>query len=900
MPDKPAPNFSRYPMLWLATAFGGGILTTDLTTIDPRAALAAFAIFATPAIIFRGQYFASVLVFIAFIGAGAGLASIEKLSIKPDRIRVLYDDGTIASGDPVEIEGVLNGRPEPAIDGVLINLRTEKLTHRGVSRNVSGNVRLFLPQTKSDVAENNFSVTISDMKYGSRLRIACGLTREDEFLNPGVIRKSEILSRLDVDATGSVKSLMLVEKIADESVFVPLAWIYDQRASMVYDFRDSLSPPAAGVMIASLLGDKYFLDKATADLFREGGTFHILVISGLHITFIGGLLLLFLRQITRNRWTQFVVTIVILWAYTLAVGADVPVVRAAIMFTTISFAYVIYRDGDLMNSLGICAIVLLVWRPSDLFNPSFQLTFVSVASIIMLAYPLIDSLRRIGRWMPSAREPFPPKVPDWLRRFCETLYWNNATWVYESKRQIWSANLFKSPLMGNRVKRGVQKSVGYLFEGVLLSFVVQVCMLPLSVVYFHRVSAISILLNLWVGVFIALESFTAVVGVFVNKISVLLGAGFFMLAEMFNWMMLAVPRLFADNSWVSFRLPAYSGYGRAIYVLYFLPVILFALVVNRWRPFDLTQRIWITRPAVLLSATASLLLFFSWIVFHPFSDLRPDGRLHIDFLDVGQGDAALVTFPDGTTLLVDGGGRVKYKTSGDDGNDLFEPDVRGIGEAVVSEFLWNRGYSRIDYLLATHADADHMQGLTDVVKNFDIGQVMFGRMPESDADFAELTRVLRNRGTPIAMISRGHYFDFGGASGAILYPNPRDNFVPASDNDNSVVLRITFGNRAFLLTGDIEKHAESDLIASGAALTADIVKVPHHGSRTSSTSDFANRLGAGYAIISVGRSSAFGHPHADVVERWKASGANVMTTGERGTISVSTDGKDIEIRTFAP
>src|SRR5207253_3195212 len=123
------------------------------------------------------------------------------------------------------------------------------------------------------------------------------------------------------------------------------------------DFQNNLSPSAAGVMIASLLGDKYFLDKDTADLFREGGTFHILVISGLHITFIGGLLLLFVRWITRNRWVQCGVTIAVLWGYTLAVGADVPVVRAAVMFTIVLFGYAIYRRGSLLNSLGLCALV---------------------------------------------------------------------------------------------------------------------------------------------------------------------------------------------------------------------------------------------------------------------------------------------------------------------------------------------------------------------------------------------------------------------------------------------------------------------------------------------------------------------------------------------------------------
>jgi competence protein ComEC len=805
----------------------------------------------------------------------------------------LYDHDIIHSGDPVEVEGVLLGRPEPSIDGVLLNLRSEKIKFHGEERQVFGNVHLYLAANEADAE--------FQLRYGSRIRVACNLEREDEFLNPGVIPKKEILDRLNVDVTGSVKSQLLVEKLADESVFLPLAWVYDQRAQLISDFKSQLGHSAAGIMIASLLGDKYFLDKDTADLFRDGGTFHILVISGLHITFIGGLLLLFLRLVTRNRWLQFIVTMLALWAYTLAVGADVPVVRAAVMFTIVLFSYVIYRQGSLLNSLGVCALILLVWRPSDLFNPSFQLTFISVAAIVIFAYPLLEKLQKIGSWLPSFHTPFPPNVSDWLRRFCEMLYWDPDVWSIGSKRQIWTANLFKSPFLAKRIVGGMRKTVRYIFEAALVSLIVQIWMLPLLVVYFHRVSIASIFLNLWVGVFIAIESFAAVLGALLAHASELLAAPFIWLAEVTNWLMLSIPKVFSDNGWASFRLPAYSGAGRAVYILYFLPILFFAYVVNRWKPFDLKQRTWLLQREILYPAALSLIVLVSIIVFHPFSAPTPDGGLHIDFLDVGQGDSALVTFPDGKTLLIDGGGRFSFKKGADDDEEPFEPDVRSIGEAVVSEFLWDRGLSHIDHILATHADADHIQGLTDVAKNFRIGSAVFGRTPMNDPDFAALAEVLQRRGIPTETIARGDQIKFGDVTVEVLYPLATDDPNAVSDNDHSVVLRVIYGSRAFLLTGDIERQAESALINNGGGpLAADLIKVAHHGSRTSSIRDFVDAAGAKYAVISVGRSSPFGHPHPEVVERWKASGANVMTTGKRGTISVSTDGKDLVINQFLP
>src|SRR5207249_1156209 len=241
------------------------------------------------------------------------------------------------------------------------------------------------------------------------------------------------------------KSTLLIEKIGEDAVFPPLAWIYAQRQNLITEFRHLFRPATAGILIASLLGDKFFLDKQTADLFREGGTFHVLIINGLHITFIGGVLLLLVRAFTRKPIWQFVITCSILWAYTLAVGAHVPVVRASLMFTILLLSLVIYRRGTLLNALGLCSFVVLIWRPSDLFTASFQMTFVTVAAIVGFGIPLLENLRKIGAWMPTAEVPFPPSVPVWLKRSCETLFWNPAAWQIESSRQVWSARLFKSP-----------------------------------------------------------------------------------------------------------------------------------------------------------------------------------------------------------------------------------------------------------------------------------------------------------------------------------------------------------------------------------------------------------------------------------------------------------------------
>lgn len=890
-------SFFRFPLLVLSMFFAAGILAAKCLTVDWRFVALVCGTAAIAALVLQRHAAATLLVCAAFAAAGMLALYAENASIRSDRIKVLYDSGVIGSGAVVDIEGVLGGRPEAAFDGEFLTIQVEKLWQRGEERNVSGNVRIFVPGRSGSAGEfRREDPELHALKYGSRIRVACRLEREDEYLNPGVITRSELLDRQGIDATATLKSARLIEHIADESVFLPLAVVYDQRARLIDTFRRNLGPSAAGVMIASLLGNKHFLDKDTADLFREGGTFHILVISGLHITFIGGLLLILVRSLTRDRWLQFGITVAALWAYTLAVGADVPVVRASVMFTVVLFSYAIYRRSDLLNSLGLCALILLVWRPSDLFNPSFQLTFVSVAAIVSCAYPLIENLRAIGTWTPTAARPFPPNVPIWLRRFCEAVYWNIEAWAVEARKQIWTARPFKMPYGGARDMTLLRSGLRFTFEAVAVSLIVQLWMLPLSVVYFHRVSISGVLLNVWVGFFIAAESFAAVIGAVVAQASNGLSRPFFLFAEISNWGMLALPRLFADNGWTSFRLPAYTGRGIMVYAAYALVLVFFAAALAQWKPFALDASRWPLKTKPLITAATLAGTLLAVVVLHPLSDPPADGRLHIDHFDVGQGDAALVTFPTGETLLVDGGGTFDYRK--DDDADRPEPDTMSVGEAVVSQALWHRGLSHIDHILTTHADADHVGGLVDVAKNFDIGSAIFGRMPADDEDLTRLANVLDRRGIPVERIGRGDRFSFGDVLVEVLHPLHGYNGDSPSDNDHSVVLRLVYGSRSFLLTGDIESAAEQALLSGGGTLRADVVKVPHHGSRTSSTEAFVDAVGAEFAVISVGRSSPFGHPHADVVDRWKRSGAQVLTTGTSGMLSISTDGRDLRIDTY--
>jgi competence protein ComEC len=407
-------------------------------------------------------------------------------------------------------------------------------------------------------------------------------------------------------------------------------------------------------------------------------------------------------------------------------------------------------------------------------------------------------------------------------------------------------------------------------------------LLPLMIIYFHRLSFASLILNIVVSFLLAALVASALLALLVSQVSAVIAAPLFKSADAINWVMVHSVDPFSRLHWTTLRLPEYSGWPALLYVLYFLPLVLLVVALAHWQPLALGPQRRCKLHRYIPPAVFVQLLLFAVLILHPLSGGRAAGKLRIDFLDVGQGDAALVTMPDGTTLMVDGGGNTTDST-------------RRIGETVVSEYLWWRGLSEIDYVLATHADADHIDGLNDVLRNFRVRGALVARRPANDPEFATFAQTLSHTNTPAETIQAGDIIQFGDVQVTVLWPSAGGE---TSANNDSIVLRLQFGERSILLTGDIEQAAEESLIPLQQQLNADVVKVAHHGSRTSSTEGFVLATRPQYAIISVGRDSMFGHPHREVVERWQSNGAAVLTTGQCGTITVTTDGHDLGLKVF--
>jgi competence protein ComEC len=261
--------------------------------------------------------------------------------------------------------------------------------------------------------------------------------------------------------------------------------------------------------------------------------------------------------------------------------------------------------------------------------------------------------------------------------------------------------------------------------------------------------------------------------------------------------------------------------------------------------------------------------------------------LEATFLDVGQGDCTLVEFPQGKRMLIDGGGLY-----GD-----FD-----VGENVVAPFLWKRRILKVDYLVLSHPEPDHYKGLTFIARYFHPTEFWHNGMTSPASTYEELLNVIKDKGITMVKVEDGFARSIGEARVEALHPVEGWRAEVQSKrgwaNNNSLVLRIAFGDHSLLFTGDIEKEAESRLLRDDKRLGAQVLKVPHHGSKTSSTYYFVKEVSPQYAVFPLGYKNIFHFPSKRVVERYEGLGCQVLRTDLDGAITVTSDGKQLQIRTY--
>ncbi|MCB8922888.1 MAG: DNA internalization-related competence protein ComEC/Rec2 [Ardenticatenaceae bacterium] len=591
--------------------------------------------------------------------------------------------------------------------------------------------------------------------------------------------------------------------------------IYAFKARAQASINRLIPDPAAALLSGILLGNDNGLSPELADDFRATGMTHIIAISGFNIAILIGILVGLSQPLLKRRGAV-AFAIVGVAAYTLLVGADPSVVRAAIMGSIYLIASRwLGRPNYIYASLFLAAFVMTLLNPLALWDVGFQLSFAATLSLMLYATPLTQ-------WMQQ----------QLARRF-------------------------------NR--QAVRAIMSVISESVLITLAAQVLTLPLMAAYFGQLSLISLPANALIlpaqpGVMVW-GGLAALVGMVIPAIGQLFGWVAWLFLAYTIWLV----RLFAAVPGAAVPVTVSPGVIVAVYALIGLITLFARLEPEKRAGVTAVLRKNLSRRLAVGVAGVTAVLTLSWGM------TQPDGNLHVVFLDVGQGDATLIQTPSGRQILVDGG---------------YYPSVLndGLGQHIP---FWQR---EIDLMVATHPDADHISGLAGVFERYHVGQLItngqgLGESPIYDA----VLLAAEEAGTPIRRALVGERIVIeDGVQLEVLHPGAV--LLPDERNENSVAMRLTYGDFSLVFTGDAEQQAEQAMLKSGLPLDALVYKAGHHGSNGSSSAAFLRAIRPSIITISVGADNNFGHPSPEMLQRAADVGAAVLRTDELGTIEVVTDG----------
>ncbi len=647
------------------------------------------------------------------------------------------------------------------------------------------------------------------------------------------------------------------------------AGIYDLRRKLARSLDAALPPSEAALARALLLGLRGQLSDEVAENFRLAGMSHLLAISGLHLGILLALAVgLFQRLLGRRTPLPLLLALTLIWLYALVSGAPASVVRAAIMGSIYLGVLALGRPRDtLLPALSFGAVTMTALDPRIVSQVSFQLSFAAMAGIVL------------GRpWQQAASE----SIADRFNR----RYDQNSRW------SLWSSVI-----------------LSWLAAGVIISAAATLATFPLIAFNFKQLPLLGIPATVLATPLLPFALIGALASALAGLAHPALGqlvgwpfsiplAALLKLAELVpGW---TVSGDWNDSRWV------WAWYAALVVIL-----LLAGHRGNRLRGLDalltLFGRLLGRRfsalggqregPENLNFDTANrrtgasfyfgvvgfaLILAVSGIYLAAEIVSGSDGKLHVYFFDVGQGDSALIVTPRGRQVLVDGG-----------------PDIGGATRALAGPLSpWDRS---LDLLIATHLDTDHSRGLLRVLETYRVDTVLAGAPNPESALYPQWQRTVEREGHSVVRLAAGQRITLeDGIILETLHPPAVPRRGPVWDaNNTSMTLRLVYGEMSFLLTGDIEREAERYLVRTAPNLASDVLKVAHHGSKSSTTAAFLRAVNPRWAVISAGRDNPYGHPHPSVLARLaEAVGeASIYQTANRGTIEFSTDGQRLWVKT---
>lgn len=423
---------------------------------------------------------------------------------------------------------------------------------------------------------------------------------------------------------------------------------------------------------------------------------------------------------------------------------------------------------------------------------------------------------------------------------------NNPYIIFDSGFMLSYAGVLGIILFYKRISEHIQ------FKSIALTISANIFIIPIMIYNFHTISGSFIISNIcasWLlGIIIILEFISLCI-----PIKLL-----YMILDLLIMMLRKIAEICANIPFAQMYVPRYA---------IFFVIVIYILIFCR----KLKCRKYVYS---FLTIGASILLIVN------FTDVYQD-RTRINFIDVGQGDSCLIRYK-GTNIMIDSGGSLSKNKDG---------KPYDIGENVLNNYLLNRGITILDYIMASHFDEDHSQGFVFLLKNMKVKNVIISEQYKTSSIYEQFKQICKKQNIQIIYVRSGDEIRIKDLAFKILHPKSKENQISENPlNNNAIVCMVKYKNRRILFTGDIEKVAENEMVKEYTnGLKADILKVGHHGSKTSITKEFLDLINPSVALIGVGQNNKFGHPNEDVIKRLEEKNIQIYRTDEMGEISVIID-----------